>query len=149
MSDLYKIELPHCATDFILHRPPMVLIDDLIDFGENFAVAKLTIRPDLMFCEPEGLPTWASIEIMAQTVSLFAGVQGYLRGEPPKIGYLLGTRKLNLPMRYFHLKSELIIRAEQHYIHDGLGMFNCQINTEQYCIESTLNVYEPENGNLS
>lgn len=138
-----QIQLPHKATEFILHRSPMVLIDELVDFGENFAVARLTIQPNLMFCEAQGLPTWASIEIMAQTVSLFAGVQGHLRGEPPKIGYLLGTRKLQLSMPYFKMNSELLIRAEQQYIHDGLGMFYCQIETEQHQIQTTLSVYEP------
>lgn len=140
------------VTDFILHRPPMLLIDELIDFGTDYAVARLRIRPELMFYEAQGLPTWVGIEIMAQTVSLFAGVQGHLRQQPPKIGYLLGTRKLTLPHSHFALNSELTVRAEQHYIHDGLGMFNCRIDvqhpTQSFLIESTLSVYEPHNGNL-
>ncbi len=45
-----------------------------------------------MFCEPEGLPTWSSIELMAQTISAYAGYKGQTQGLPPKIGFLLGKR---------------------------------------------------------
>ncbi|MDX6038567.1 3-hydroxylacyl-ACP dehydratase, partial [Acinetobacter baumannii] len=53
------------AIQYIPHEQPMVFIDHLTDVAEGRAQAELTITPELMFCEAEGLPTWASIEIMA------------------------------------------------------------------------------------
>ena len=60
------------AVKFIPHEKPMVFVDHLIEVTDEKAIAELHITPDLMFCEPEGLPTWTSIEIMAQTVSAYA-----------------------------------------------------------------------------
>ena len=64
------------AVQFIPHEKPMVFVDHLIEANEHFAIAELVIRPELMFCEAEGLPTWTSIELMAQTISAYAGHKG-------------------------------------------------------------------------
>ncbi len=132
------------AIDFIPHEKPMVFVDDIVEVGENFAVVRLTIRPELMFCEAQGLPTWSSIELMAQTISLYAGAQGNKLGRTPKIGFLLGTRKLHLPVPFFEMGEVLIIRAEQQYLHEGLGQFACEIHYQGHTISAMLSVYEPE-----
>lgn len=132
------------AVDFIPHEKPMVFIDHVVEIGDNFAIAELLIRPDLMFCEEQGLPTWSSIELMAQTVSLYAGSQGEKLGQPPKIGFLLGTRKLHLPVPYFNMGETVTIRAEKQYLHEGLGQFACEIYYQNHTISAVLSVYEPE-----
>lgn len=140
-----SIQLPKNSIEFIPHEQPMVFVDVLTELGENFACAELQIRPELMFCDEQGLPTWASIELMAQTVSLFAGAKSQSVGKKTKIGFLLGTRKLNLPIAYFALGKTIKIRAEQQYLHEGLGQFSCQIEYGEYIISAMLSVYEPEN----
>lgn len=134
------------AIDFIPHEQPMVFIDHIREIGDQFAVAELTIGPELMFCDEQGLPTWSSIELMAQTVSLYAGCSGQSKDQnrEPKIGFLLGTRKLHLPIPYFAMGETLIIRAEQHYLHEGLGQFFCEILYQDHTISAMLSVYEPE-----
>lgn len=142
---------PESVLPYILHRSPMLLIDELLSIDETRAISQLEIRPELMFCETQGLPTWVSIEIMAQTISLYAGKQGSLAGQPPKLGFLLGTRKLLLPFSHFPFGSRLQITAEKQYIHDNLGVFNCQIDVIQSSsqqdlppIQAVLSVYEPQ-----
>lgn len=132
------------AADFIPHEKPMVFIDHVVEIGDNFAIAELFIRPDLMFCEEQGLPTWSSIELMAQTVSLYAGSQGGKLGQQPKIGFLLGTRKLHLPIPFFKMGETVTIRAEKQYLHEGLGQFACEIYYQNHTISAMLSVYEPE-----
>ena len=131
------------ALAFIPHAKPMVFVDQLIEANDDFAIVELKITADLMFYEAEGLPTWTSIELMAQTVSVYAGYKGHSRGESPKVGYLLGTRKLQLPIAYFALGEIVRIRVEQHYLHDGLGQFNCEIQYQAHCFSAILSVYEP------
>ena len=99
-----------------------------------------------MFYEADGLPTWASIELMAQTVSLYAGVQGDKHGTPPRLGFLLGTRKLELPFSHFAPDSVLTITATRHYVHENLGVFHCAIylGDDPPTISATLSVYEPD-----
>jgi len=132
------------AIDFIPHEKPMVFIDHVVEIGDNFAIAELLIRPELMFCEQQGLPTWSSIELMAQTISLYAGAQGGKLGQKPKIGFLLGTRKLHLPVPFFEIGETVTIRAEKQYLHEGLGQFACEIYYQNHTISAMLSVYEPE-----
>ena len=132
------------AVKFIPHKKPMVFVDHLIEVTDEKAIAELHITPDLMFCEPEGLPTWTSIEIMAQTVSAYAGFQGRKKGENPKIGFLLGTRKMHIPVPYFAMGDVVRICIEQHYLHEGLGQFQCEIEYKEHKVCAMLSVYEPQ-----
>ncbi|MCH7336458.1 3-hydroxylacyl-ACP dehydratase [Acinetobacter sp. NIPH 2699] len=131
------------AIEYIPHEQPMVFIDHLLEVKEGYAIAELTIRPELMFCEAAGLPTWASIEIMAQTISAYSGWMGQQLQQAPKVGFLLGTRKLQLPFAYFALGQTLSIRVEQQYLHEGLGQFSCEILGGEQVISALLSVYEP------
>ena len=131
------------AVQFIPHEKPMVFVDHLIEANENFAIAELLIQPDLMFCDAHGLPTWSSIELMAQTISAYAGHKGQMLGLPPKIGFLLGTRKMQLPLPYFALGETVRIKAEQSYLHEGLVQFICDIEYREHRICAMLSVFEP------
>ncbi|WP_166171349.1 3-hydroxylacyl-ACP dehydratase [Acinetobacter sp. SA01] len=131
------------VVQFIPHEQPMVFVDHLIEASDVFAIAELVIRPELMFCEAEGLPTWSSIELMAQTISAYAGYKGKMSGLPPKIGFLLGTRKMQLPVPYFALGETVRIKAEQGYLHEGLGQFQCEIEYREHRFSAMLSVFEP------
>ena len=133
------------AAPYLPHQAPMVMIDSLVEASENHAVAKVVVTPELIFTDKNGLPTWASIELMAQTVSLYAGVQGKKDQQPPKIGFLLGSRKMNFDFAYFPLNSEIMIKAKKNYMQDNLGVFDCEITAMGKSITATLSVYEPEN----
>jgi predicted hotdog family 3-hydroxylacyl-ACP dehydratase len=137
------------AIQFIPHEKPMVFIDHIIDVSEEMAIAELCITPDLMFCEEKGLPTWTSIEIMAQTVSAFSGAnsQKKVANAKPKIGFLLGTRKMHLPIPYFEMGDTVSIKVEQGYIHEGLGQFHCEISYKEHKITAVLSVFEPPETN--
>ena len=131
------------AIQYIPHEQHMVFIDHIVEANEGYAIAELIITEDLMFCEKEGLPTWASIEIMAQTVSAYSGWLGQQKQQSPRVGFLLGTRKLLLPFAYFTLGQTLRIRVEQQYLHEGLGQFACEIHYVDDVISALLSVYEP------
>ncbi|MFK4048723.1 3-hydroxylacyl-ACP dehydratase [Acinetobacter venetianus] len=131
------------AIQYIPHEQPMVFIDHIVEANEGYAVAELTITPELMFCESDGLPTWVTIEIMAQTISAYSGWRGQQLQQEPKVGFLLGTRKLQLPFAYFKIGQLLKIRVEQQYLHEGLGQFFCEIHCDEHVISAMLSVYEP------
>lgn len=131
------------AIQYIPHEQPMVFIDHIVEANEGYAVAELTITPELMFCESDGLPTWVTIEIMAQTISAYSGWRGQQLQQEPKVGFLLGTRKSQLPFAYFKIGQLLKIRVEQQYLHEGLGQFSCEIHCDEHVINAMLSVYEP------
>ncbi len=136
--------MPESVLEYLPHQPPMVLIDELIEAGDNYAVSRLVIKPDTPFVTAQGLPAWVGIELMAQTVSLFAGVRGKRLGLPPKIGFLLGTRRYHSSCAFFPLDSEVIISAKELYFGETkLGVFECRIESAVGTVTANLNVYEP------
>ena len=128
----------------MVHRAPMLLLDELLEYGGDFAISTVEVRPDMLFVEEDGLPCWVGIELMAQTVSLLAGMRGKLNGQTPQIGFLLGTRRFHAPMSHFPMGSRLRIHVQESFI-DGnkLGQYDCRIDSEQGSIEAKLNVYQP------
>lgn len=128
----------------MVHRAPMLLLDELLEYGGDFAISTVEVRPDMLFVEEDGLPCWVGIELMAQTVSLLAGMRGKLNGQTPQIGFLLGTRRFHAPMSHFPMGSRLRIHVQESFI-DGnkLGQYDCRIDSEQGSIETKLNVYQP------
>lgn len=136
--------MPESVLEYLPHQPPMVLIDDLIESGENYAVSRLLIKSTTPFVTAQGLPAWVGIELMAQTVSLFAGVRGKRHGLPPRIGFLLGTRRYQSSCAFFPLNSELTISAKELYFGEAkLGVFECKIESVVGTVTANLNVYEP------
>ena len=132
----------------MVHRAPMLLIDELLEYGENHATTEVWIKPDMLFVQEQGLPCWVGIELMAQTVSLLAGVRGKFSGHPPQIGFLLGTRRFHAPMSHFAVGSRLRIHVQESYVDTNkLGQSDCRIDSEQGSIEAKLNVYQPSDTN--
>ena len=132
----------------MVHRAPMLLIDELLESGANHATTAVWIKPDMLFVQEQGLPCWVGIELMAQTVSLLAGVRGKFSGHPPQIGFLLGTRRFHAPMSHFAVGSRLRIHVQESYVDTNkLGQYDCRIDSEQGSIEAKLNVYQPSDTN--
>lgn len=141
-------DLPKNADYFIPHRAPMVLVDELVDFSEKSCVGHLTVRPDLPFMQDEGLPSWVGIEIMAQTIAMYAGVQQRLKGEAPKLGFLLGCKKFEMAQAFFAVGEQLRIDIELQFLNQQhIGIFDCTVNTTQGCTTATLLVAQPEDAN--
>ena len=60
--------------EFIVHRPPMRLLDRIISISENDALAETVVRSDNPFFEPgRGLPAYVGLEMMAQAIAAIDG----------------------------------------------------------------------------
>ena len=132
------------VSSYLLHRSPSIFLDKLLASDERHALAKMRIHEELIFVEEEGLPTWTSIEIMAQTVSLYSGAYHAQKNLPPRLGFLLGTKLLVASKPYFPMGSELLIRVKKKYMLNGLGAFECEIWCNEIYINSILKVYQPD-----
>jgi predicted hotdog family 3-hydroxylacyl-ACP dehydratase len=131
------------------HAGPMVLLDRVISVDEESLVAEVRIRSDSLFCNADGVGAWVGIEYMAQAIGAWAGYTAQLRGEPVKLGFLLGTRRYECIRPIFLLGSVLqvcIRRAFQH--ENGLGSFECHIDNEEgRFAKATVTVFQPPNVN--
>lgn len=135
----------------------MVVIDELLDVGEDDITTQVVIRKDSPFADPNGnVPSWVGIEYMAQSIAAWAGIQALKRGDDVTPGYLLGTRKYDVSQELFELGSVLIIKVRRSYWSGDVGAFECEISVHdpqstiasrlhegEVTCRATLNVYQP------
>lgn len=130
------------------HSGEMILLDRITDFGNDFLVAESEIRPEHILIKQGKLATYAGIEIMAQGVAAWAGCMAQQAGEPVRLGYLLGTRKLHLHSQTIPIGTKLQIQIKMS-IQDatGFGVFDCQLidlADQRVILEGALNVFSPK-----
>ncbi|NBI42670.1 dehydratase [[Haemophilus] felis] len=146
-----KIDLTcpiHHVAALVPHSGDMVLLDRITEFGDDFLTAETQIRADNPLIKHGKLATFAGIEIMAQGVAAWAGCMAVQAGEPVRLGYLLGTRKLHIHSEQIDIGTPLRIQIKMS-IQDatGFGVFDCQLIdsvTEQVLLEGALNVFSPK-----
>jgi predicted hotdog family 3-hydroxylacyl-ACP dehydratase len=129
------------------HAGRMVLLDRVIAVDEDSLCAEATIRGDSLFCGPDGVGAWVGIEYMAQAIAAHAGHAAQLKGEPVKIGFLLGARRYECARPSFPVGSVLRVMVRSLLIADnGLGSFECSIQDAQgEAATATVSVFSPAN----
>ncbi|MGN6975849.1 ApeP family dehydratase, partial [Neisseria sp. P0006.S006] len=78
------------------HSGHMVLIDCVKEFGDDYTVCRAPVGNKHILLQDGVLPSMAYMELMAQGIGAFAGIEALKAGEPVRLGFLLGTRKLDL-----------------------------------------------------
>ncbi len=116
------------ASELLLHREPMLLIDRLVDIGAEFVACEWQAGKSA-FAEPDGrIPAYTGIETMAQCIGVHAGARAKVRGLGPPLGYLLGTRHFKTSVAYFEpgitytATCTELVRDSQ-----GMGSFACEL----------------------
>ncbi len=89
--------LPLDAALLVAHRPPMLLVNQLIacDGDTSEAVARFPADSPLATESGEIEPVFL-IELMAQTCAVAEGYRGLQQDRPPHVGYLVGVTKTEL-----------------------------------------------------
>jgi predicted hotdog family 3-hydroxylacyl-ACP dehydratase len=134
--------------DLVPHGPEMTLIERLAEYSPQRSVAEVTITAQSRFVEAGGVPAWVGIEYMAQTIAAHAGYEARLRGEPPAIGFLLGTRAYSSELGAFPLGAKLTISVEPVVTDAQLAAFQCSIATDHVVATAVVNTYQPTGGEL-
>ena len=133
------------------HDAPMRLIDTLLAADATSARCAVRVGEGLaLFLTPEGrLPAWVGIELMAQTIAAWAGYQGWLRAEPPRMGMLLGSRLYKCAESSFMAGWELEVSVEQLVSDGGLSSFQCLIQGERGLLaEARVSTLQPDEARL-
>jgi len=122
----------YAILELIPHRPPMALLDAVVEYGPEHLTARMTVSKGKLFTDADGaFPAWAGIELMAQTIAAFGGLSSVALGEPAKIGFPLDT-VLTINARRLILNN------------DGLGVFECRIDSCVGAICANISVYQPD-----
>jgi predicted hotdog family 3-hydroxylacyl-ACP dehydratase len=132
--------------DLIMHRPPMRLLDRAIEIDTQHATAELTVRDDIPFVLPgRGMPAYAGLELMAQTIGMIDGFKCWSEGLPPKIGFLLGCRRYTVACDAFAVGIRLIVSVDMVFNGGEMYSFECRIADSEgkELATATLNVFAP------
>jgi predicted hotdog family 3-hydroxylacyl-ACP dehydratase len=136
-------------SDMVPHSGTMSLLDGVLAADAESLSAEVAIRADSMFCQDGKVGAWIGIEYMAQAVAAHAGHCARLRGEPVKLGFLLGSRRYHCAVASFPAGSVLKVHVQRALQGDnGLGAFECRIDDSasgQTLAHATVTVYQPDN----
>lgn len=158
----YMDTLPECpitdTASLLPHSGRMVLIDRITRYGDDFVEAGAQIKPDHILLAGGILPYTAFIELMAQAVGAYAGIQARKNARPVRLGFLLGSRKLEIFAQSVPVGTHLLATAHMS-IQDagGMGVFDCELRwtdapetssgtlpSDGILARASLNVYSPE-----
>lgn len=155
----FPVSFPAIAS-LVPHFGNMLLLDRVISADHEKLCAQVAINADTLFCDGQQVGAWVGIEYMAQAIAAHAGYLAGLRGDPVKVGFLLGTRRYECSQSGFALGSILHVHVQRALQgENGLGAFECRIvlanslanaagNEESETAAlavATITVYQPEN----
>ncbi|AFK64558.1 thioester dehydrase family protein [Advenella kashmirensis WT001] len=113
------------------HAGSMILLDEIVAYSDSQLQALARIGPDHLFLDENGqLPMWCAIEIMAQGVAALAGCHAHDAGQPPKLGFLLGSRQIDILRPTVAQGSLLCVQVEASTRDEasGFGVFDCRLS---------------------
>ncbi|PKR57740.1 3-hydroxydecanoyl-ACP dehydratase [Thalassospira lohafexi] len=133
--------------ELVLHAAPMLLIDRVCDAGPDHLRAEITIQQTSMFFEKDhGVPAYVGIEYIAQAVAAYGGWRAK-SADPaaaPRIGYLLGTRKMTMTRDWFEPGTRLNIYVENVFEDGEMGVFKGEIRDgNDVIVAAQINVFQP------
>lgn len=158
----YMDTLPECpitnTASLLPHSGRMVLIDRITRYGDDFVEAGAQVSPNHILLLDDKLPYTAFIELMAQAVGAYAGIQARKNARSVRLGFLLDTRKLEIFAQSVPIGTHLLATAHMS-IQDagGMGVFDCELRwtdapetssetlpSDGILARASLNVYSPE-----
>jgi len=141
----------YSVEELLPHEAPMIFISsvDSVDMEHGILVGEFTVKEsDIAYDHQlKGVPTYSSLEYMAQAIGCFVGIHDRINhpNKKPGVGFVLGTRKLTVKEPLFHLGKTYFVHIALLFFEDTLASFECIIYNESHCKISAaiVNAYRP------
>lgn len=117
-------ELPPLSA-LVPHRPPMLLVDELVAHEGRTVVCRTTIRDDHPFLEDGEVPALVAVELFAQAAAALVGLLAPAGGPSMQSGALLGSREVRLFTDALHVGDELEIRCTETWTVGPAAQMDC------------------------
>lgn len=142
-----EIPFPPVAA-LLPHSGDLVLLDRILEAGEDSLAAVLTVRADGLYNHGDRVPAWVGLEYMAQAIAAWAGLRARRRGEAVTPGFLLGSRRYRPPCADFPVGATLTVRVTRVLEDEsGMGVFECKLGGDAVApFQARLNVFQPAAG---
>jgi 3-hydroxyacyl-[acyl-carrier-protein] dehydratase len=140
-----KLSLPMPSHMLVPHRPPLCLVDRLVEFSGQTGVVESIIRPDNIFLDDKGcLPSLTLAELIAQASAAVKGYDDLTQGKAIKRGFLVDIREIRFMGRCFK-GDRLLIKIEIIRTISGFSVVHGEVTRDGDVIASgTLKLWVPE-----
>ena len=126
----------------------MILVDEILTHQPDGLTTLIHITPQSPYFSESlnGVANYVCIEYMAQSIAALAGVEATMQNQPIQVGFLLGSRKLQMHIPYFVNGESYRVQVSRLYQEDtGLAVFDCAIFHDQTLVASAnVNVFQPD-----
>jgi len=139
--------------ELLPHKDPMIFISDIrsFDLKNGFLIAHVKIKQsDILFqSNIGGVPSYAALEYMAQSVGCFVGLYDLEKNpnNKPAVGFVLGSRRLQINVPVFKLDEDYLVKVNMLFCDETIASFECLMyneNTDEQVASAIVNVYRPE-----
>jgi predicted hotdog family 3-hydroxylacyl-ACP dehydratase len=135
------------VSEILPQRAPMMLLSSVLEHSEQHTVCAVEVRLDSPGLDADGtVPVLMGIEYMAQGVAAHAGLRGWANGEGPRVGFLIGARRLEFRRSAgFRVGQRLIVEVTRTWGEEEFAMFECRLldDSRAIVVEGHLNVFLP------
>lgn len=141
-------EFPSVA-ELVPHADNMVLLNEVLEHDESQTTCSIHVGVGPFGAEDGSVGAWIGVEYMAQCVAAHAGLVAHAAGQAPRIGLLLGSRRVALHRPRYARGQRLVARAERVFgKEEGLVAFNCSLRAEEggLLAEARLNFFLSREG---
>lgn len=114
--------------DLIPHAPPMVLLDELVDWEPGRATCTLDVQPDAPFVQEGVIDSLVTIEYMAQAVAACLGYEAFHGGEGVRVGMIIACKKFDLHTSDIPVGASLTIEVSRIRGNEMLSHFDGDVS---------------------
>lgn len=105
----------------------MLLLDRVVAATDRSVTCEVALTKDFVFLENGVADVLVCVELVAQTVGAYVGLQQREKGEPPQTGFLVGCRNAVFSSDCLSEGEQLIVQAEHVWGDGAFGKFAGQV----------------------
>lgn len=137
------------AGAYLPHEAPMVLLSGCVPAGAGEPVeAWVEVGEKSPFFDAElgGVPGCVALEYMAQAAALWVGRMRAANGMAPAVGFVLGTRRMEISVPAFVPGVRYAVRADCSYRDEAFAAFDCEVLGEggRWAAAAQITAFQPK-----
>lgn len=116
------------------HKGKMLLLSKVDNYNleDRVLEAEYHITEECIFYDTQegGVPAWVGFEFIAQAIGAFSGIRNKIKGNPPRIGFILAVSQLTIDLPIFKTGSIIIIKVKEIEDLSPVFVFNGELFLE-------------------
>lgn len=145
MKHIPKQLFDYVLEDLLPHRGNMLLLTDILEMDETFAVTTALITTSCPLTDNNGAQPLLMVELAAQTAGVCNGLSRIRdQGEDSsKVGWLVGIKRAHFYTDRLPLGKTVVIRSENRHVYDKLREVSAVLHMDETLVgEVTLQLFQ-------